>query len=166
MLVMLDEPKNEKWGSEAAAPIFASIGREVLRYLEVPARDAQPVQFVAAETAAPAIVPALATTPADTPALMPDLRGKPLRQALATLAALRADVALEGSGVVVQQIPPAGAPVATDAAIRLTLARPGDGGAGTGAGVTGAGGRSPGARDFNNGRSPGARDFNDPRDFK
>ena len=23
MLVMLDEPKNEKWGSEAAAPIFA-----------------------------------------------------------------------------------------------------------------------------------------------
>ena len=29
MLVMLDEPKNEKWGSEAAAPIFARIGREV-----------------------------------------------------------------------------------------------------------------------------------------
>jgi cell division protein FtsI (penicillin-binding protein 3) len=186
MLVMLDEPKNEKWGSEAAAPIFASIGREVLRYLEVPARDAPPVQFVAAETAAPAIVPALATTPADTPALMPDLRGKPLRQALATLAALRADVELEGSGVVIQQIPPAGAPVATDAAIRLTLARPADAGAGTGAGVTGAGGtgagtgaggrspgardfnggRSPGARDFNGGRSPGARDFNDPRDFR
>ena len=36
MLVMLDEPKNEKWGSEAAAPIFASIGREALRYLNVP----------------------------------------------------------------------------------------------------------------------------------
>ena len=34
MLVMLDEPKNEKWGSEAAAPIFASIGREALRYLQ------------------------------------------------------------------------------------------------------------------------------------
>ena len=27
MLVMLDEPKNEKWGSEAAAPIFAAIGQ-------------------------------------------------------------------------------------------------------------------------------------------
>ena len=46
MLVMLDEPKNEKWGSEAAAPIFAAIGREVLRYLDVPPRDAAPVPIV------------------------------------------------------------------------------------------------------------------------
>ena len=38
MLVLLDEPKNEKWGSEAAAPIFAAIGREALRYLNVPPR--------------------------------------------------------------------------------------------------------------------------------
>ncbi len=45
MLVMLDEPKNEKWGSEAAAPVFAAIGREILRYLEVPARGTQPVQI-------------------------------------------------------------------------------------------------------------------------
>src|SRR5262249_52703406 len=34
MLVALDEPRNEKWGSEAAAPIFSAIGREILRYLE------------------------------------------------------------------------------------------------------------------------------------
>jgi cell division protein FtsI (penicillin-binding protein 3) len=186
MLVMLDEPKNEKWGSEAAAPVFASIGREVLRYLEVPARDAQPVQFVAterqreaaanarpfverseaAERAGEARQPASSNTarelassttagePATSITLMPDLQGKPLRQALAALAVLRADVELEGSGVVVQQIPAAGAPVVTDAAIRLTLARLG---AGPG---TGAGGQSPGARDFNNGQSPGARDFN------
>ncbi|MBM4442480.1 MAG: penicillin-binding protein 2, partial [Candidatus Rokubacteria bacterium] len=61
MLVMLDEPKNEKWGSEAAAPIFASIGREVLRYLEVPPRDAPPVQIVTAHgpAAGPAAGPAL-----------------------------------------------------------------------------------------------------------
>src|SRR5215467_13375342 len=39
MFVMLDEPKNEKWGSEAAAPIFAAIGKEALRYLNVPPRD-------------------------------------------------------------------------------------------------------------------------------
>ena len=31
MIVLLDEPKNEKWGSEAAAPIFATIARETLR---------------------------------------------------------------------------------------------------------------------------------------
>ena len=39
MLVLLDEPKNEKWGSEAAAPIFAAIGRQALRHLNVPPRD-------------------------------------------------------------------------------------------------------------------------------
>ncbi|OLC38033.1 MAG: hypothetical protein AUH81_04880 [Candidatus Rokubacteria bacterium 13_1_40CM_4_69_5] len=46
MLVMLDEPRNEQWGSEAAAPVFAAIGRAVLRYLDVPPRDARPVQIV------------------------------------------------------------------------------------------------------------------------
>src|SRR5256884_1605298 len=46
MLVMLDEPRNEKWGSEAARPIFGAVGREILRYLEVPPRDVQPVQIV------------------------------------------------------------------------------------------------------------------------
>src|SRR5213078_2099262 len=45
-LVMLDEPKNEKWGSEAAAPIFSAIGGEVLRYLDVPPRDAAPLAIV------------------------------------------------------------------------------------------------------------------------
>src|SRR5207302_1400821 len=46
MLVMLDEPKNEQWGSEAAAPVFGAIGREILRYFEVAPRDVQPVQIV------------------------------------------------------------------------------------------------------------------------
>src|SRR5439155_179656 len=53
MLVMLDEPRNEKWGSEAAAPIFGAIGREILRYLEVPPRDVQPVQIVTGPPAEP-----------------------------------------------------------------------------------------------------------------
>jgi hypothetical protein len=55
---------------------------------------------------------------------MPDLRGTPLRQALATLAALRTDVEIQGSGLVVQQSPLAGAPVASDVPVRLTLVRP------------------------------------------
>jgi hypothetical protein len=57
---------------------------------------------------------------------MPDLRGKPLRQALTILAGLHTDVELVGSGVVVQQSPPAGAPLVNDAPVRLTLARLGD----------------------------------------
>ena len=50
MLVMLDEPKNEKWGSEAAAPIFAAIGREALRHLNVPRAGRTPVQIVRGES--------------------------------------------------------------------------------------------------------------------
>jgi cell division protein FtsI (penicillin-binding protein 3) len=162
MLVMLDEPKNEKWGSEAAAPIFASIGREILRYLEVPPRDAHPVQVLATDAgdakgarvlatiatggAGVASAREPATGGAELPARMapsgvgvaqarepatsndltprmPDLRGQPLRQALTMLAALGTAVELVGNGVVVQQSPPAGAPLASDAHVRLTLAR-------------------------------------------
>ena len=53
MLVMLDEPKSEKWGSEAAAPIFAAIGRDILRYLEVPSRDVSPVPILSAPAGEP-----------------------------------------------------------------------------------------------------------------
>jgi cell division protein FtsI (penicillin-binding protein 3) len=139
MLVMLDEPKNEKWGSEAAAPIFASIGREVLRYLEVPPRDGQPIQLVSADRrGTPAVIPVTAAVAPD-PSLMPDLRGKPLREALATLAALRAPVVLEGSGLVTAQTPAAGEPLPTDTPVRLVLARMDS--------SAGARGRSPAARD-------------------
>ena len=118
MLVMLDEPKNEKWGSEAAAPIFASIGREVLRYLEVPPRDTPAVQIV---TGTPETVPPPAREPvvaAIAPALdavsepaMPDLRGKTLRQALGALAPLGLHVEVRGRGRVVAQVPAPLAPI-------------------------------------------------------
>ena len=53
MIVLLDEPKNEKWGSEAAAPIFAAIGREALRYLNVAPRDRARCRSCAARSRAP-----------------------------------------------------------------------------------------------------------------
>src|SRR5439155_1069203 len=95
MLVMLDEPRNEKWGSEAAAPIFGAIGREILRYLEVPPRDVQPVQIVTgppAEPVSPARMRLVSTAEAAQPdgaRRMPDLGGKTLRQALEALEPLR-----------------------------------------------------------------------------
>ena len=152
MLVMLDEPKNEKWGSEAAAPIFSAVGHEILRYLEVPARDAQPVQFMANERAVDAasagVDPASAALAPDL-SRMPDVRGQPLRQALATLAILRADVELQGNGLVVDQVPAAGDSVPEHGPIRLTLARPMrmEAGATAPRMDTGAGGQSPGARE-------------------
>ncbi len=121
MLVMLDEPRNEKWGSEAAAPVFSAIGREVLRYLEVPPRDVAPVHIVTGGepmTPRPRLVSA---APAPDATLMPDLRGQTLRQALAVLEPLQVQVQVAGQGRVLQQTPPAGAPLAPALVARLTL---------------------------------------------
>ena len=131
MLVMLDEPKNEKWGSEAAAPIFAAIGRDVLRYLDVPPRDATAVQIDATTTGAPGsatnaapirLVTTAVSEPADGVVRMPDVTRKTKRQVLALLAPLRVEIAMEGRGVVVEQDPAAGIPVDPGATIRLKLA--------------------------------------------
>jgi cell division protein FtsI (penicillin-binding protein 3) len=123
---MLDEPKNEKWGSEAAAPIFGAIGGRILRYLEVPPRDTLPVQIVAAPAGEPAapirLASAIVPIDADGALTMPDLRGQALRQALGTLAPFRPPVTLTGQGRVVQQAPAAGAPLAPGTPVHLTLA--------------------------------------------
>jgi cell division protein FtsI (penicillin-binding protein 3) len=125
MLVMLDEPKNERWGSEAAAPIFSAIGGEVLRYLDVPPRDAAPLQIVAGPAEGPAGRVRLASTAAGEPAdgrVMPELRGQTLRQALAALARLGAAVKVQGRGRVKEQNPAPGEAMDPAATVRLTLA--------------------------------------------
>jgi cell division protein FtsI (penicillin-binding protein 3) len=127
MLVALDEPRNERWGSEAAAPIFSAIGREILRYLEVPPRDEPPVQIVTgppAELPAPLGMRLVSTAEAAQPdgtRRMPDLGGKTLRQALEALEPLRVDVRLAGQGRVIRQVPAAGDPLEPGAVARLTL---------------------------------------------
>ena len=123
MLVMLDEPKNEKWGSEAAAPIFAGIGAQVLRYLEIPSRDATPVQIVTGvpESTLGARVRPAAADGSDS-RVMPDLTGRTLRDALTRLASLRVEVAIAGQGRVIQQSPGAGESLEPGATARLTLA--------------------------------------------
>jgi cell division protein FtsI (penicillin-binding protein 3) len=131
MLVLLDEPKNEKWGSEAAAPIFSAIGREVVRYLEIPPADTQPVQIVTGpgETAVAPRVTLVSATPMDVSdrSVMPDLRGRTLRQALAMLTPYGVQVAIDGQGRVRFQEPAAGARLDRGALTKLTL-RAGDAG--------------------------------------
>jgi cell division protein FtsI (penicillin-binding protein 3) len=144
MLVLLDEPKNEKWGSEAAAPIFSAIGREVLRYLNVAPRDSSPVPIVRGEMASvapsltrtgtgaggrPALdaaaVPASADEAAPVPAadpIMPRLGGLSLRQAMETLAPHGVRLEITGRGVVTGQLPLPGAPLPPGTVCRLQLA--------------------------------------------
>ncbi|HXA97971.1 MAG TPA: penicillin-binding transpeptidase domain-containing protein, partial [Candidatus Dormibacteraeota bacterium] len=147
MIVLLDEPKNEKWGSEAAAPIFSAIGREALRYLNVSPRDSSPVPIVRGELAAatpsgarPGETPPSTAVPGDVPGpapaalvepaalgadglpVMPHLAGLSLRQAMGVLAPLGVRLEISGRGVVTAQSPAPGAPLAPGSVCRLTLA--------------------------------------------
>jgi hypothetical protein len=137
MIVLLDEPKTEKWGSEAAAPIFAAIGKEALRYLNVSPRFTAPIALVRGDlgaapasfvaTAAAATLeagpePPLATE--ETAAVMPLVHGLSLRQALDALAPLDVRLEVSGRGVVVRQTPPPGTPLPAGAVCHLALASP------------------------------------------
>jgi len=144
MIVLLDEPKNEKWGSEAAAPIFAAIGREALRYLNVAPRDSSPVPIVRAELARATPERARPAASAEGPALdavalpaaaadaapaapqpdgvMPRLGGLSLRQAMETLAPHGVRLEITGRGVVTSQLPLPGAPLPPGTVCRLHLA--------------------------------------------
>jgi cell division protein FtsI (penicillin-binding protein 3) len=140
MLVMLDEPKNEKWGSHAAAPIFAAIGREALRYMNVPPRDTLPVPLVwgdptaaaspAREFPGPAfdtgqVKPVSLEEQVDDASLtMPRVEKLSLRQAMTTLAPLNVQIEVSGRGLVQTQWPAAGAPLIPGTLCRLTLASP------------------------------------------
>jgi len=139
MLVMLDEPKNEKWGSEAAAPIFAAIGREALRYMNVAPRDTVPVPLVRGEvmaSASPAVQlaangfdagrvkPVSLEIGTDVSAAMPRVEKLSLRQAMQTLAPFNVQVEISGRGLVQSQWPAAGAPLMPGTLCRLTLASP------------------------------------------
>jgi len=128
MLVMLDEPKNEKWGSEAAAPIFSAIGREVLRYLDVPSQDTPPLQIVSGAGPEPVAPRVRLVSSSDSDpegdavaAIMPDLRGRPLRQALSMLAPFGVRVEVSGHGSVVKQTPLPGSALAPGVTARLVL---------------------------------------------
>jgi cell division protein FtsI (penicillin-binding protein 3) len=149
MIVLLDEPKNEKWGSEAAAPIFAAIGLQALRHMNVPPRGTSPVPIMrghvagGGETTAAAAPLRLASLDDGLGAarVMPALEGRSLRGAMAALAPYDVALEVEGRGVVVAQSPAPGTPMTAGMTCRLTLTGPaGTGPAGTGPAGTGPAG--------------------------
>jgi cell division protein FtsI (penicillin-binding protein 3) len=136
MIVLLDEPKNEKWGSEAAAPIFAAIGLQALSHMNVPPRGTSPVPIMRGHivagggdttTAAPLRLVSL-DDGSDAARVMPALEGRSLRGAMAALAPYDVALEVEGRGVVVAQSPPPGTLMTAGMTCRLTLIGP----AGTG----------------------------------
>ncbi len=129
MLVLLDEPQTVRWGSEAAAPVFAAVGSQLLRYLHVAPHQTPPLQIV--RGLSPGLVQPVSTSGSG-PSFdggrdqtrMPHLVGQRLRPALAALSVYDVKVEVRGHGVVIAQQPPPGSELEPGTICRLDLAPP------------------------------------------
>jgi cell division protein FtsI (penicillin-binding protein 3) len=130
ILVSLDTPKGVRnEGGDVAAPVFARVAEHALRQRAVPSDDPARVLRVAADASTgfspvayrPA-PPAPAASPApDEPGVMPDLRGRPAREAALLAARKGLIVELKGSGRVADQAPPPGTEIEPGMTGVLTL---------------------------------------------
>ncbi|MCG8457450.1 MAG: PASTA domain-containing protein, partial [Holophagales bacterium] len=117
VLCMLVKPQGEYYGGQVAAPLFATIGERLATELEV---DRQGQRWVGADFAAVDAILTRSVSAAEPPRaqrivpslesalIMPDVRGMPLRDAVARLGRLGLVPVIHGSGVVQSQIPEAG----------------------------------------------------------
>ena len=139
VLAVLDEPKGKHYGGPVAGPIVKEVLTHAMRELGVaPDRDNEKVPDVIAEVEAAqararaAVAEGVAPEGADEdtgvpvladtgPWAMPDLTGRPLREAVAVLGPAAVDLQLDGAGLVVEQSPAAGAPLASMQTVTLAL---------------------------------------------
>jgi cell division protein FtsI (penicillin-binding protein 3) len=134
VLASLDTPRGpNNQGGDVAAPLFARIAEQALRVLAVPPDDGARVLRAVAVVPDGGMVPAAyrrgaparpaLEPPLDEPGLMPDLRGRPAREAAIAAARRGLVVELRGSGQVVAQAPEPGALIEPGLTCRLTLGR-------------------------------------------
>ena len=134
IVVVVDSPHRvSPYGGVVAAPIFQKIAATALRHYGVPQSINAPEPLLASRPgntseqpasgpiAPPRIVP-LGGSPGDITAF-PDLTGMSARDALRVLAQLGLTARLQGTGVVVQQYPPAGEPIESASTVVLKLER-------------------------------------------
>jgi cell division protein FtsI (penicillin-binding protein 3) len=134
IIVMIDTPRiGARAGGVAAAPVFNRIAEASLRYLGVSPDIGPPAPLVVARKSQPAVIPvstsgsrpaivALASGGPQAP-LVPDLRGMSVRDALRTLTTLGLSAHVKGSGLVVEQTPPAGSELEPGSTCTLILDR-------------------------------------------
>lgn len=143
--VAIDEPMAGTYaGGSVAAPVFRRVGEMALRYLGVTPTESGPVQLkeiaaaakddpagkTLAALGAPGSVKAEArsATPKRplkaTEVLVPDLAGRPAREAIHTLSSAGLAPVVEGSGLVLRQEPAAGEIVPRGTSIKLVFEPP------------------------------------------
>jgi cell division protein FtsI (penicillin-binding protein 3) len=129
--VFIDEPKDEVYGGEVAAPAFREIAEYAMKMLGVPptqpalaSASAPPEPTVEAPPERPAVEPAdrRAVPPPPGGIAVPSLAGLPARAAIRRLEGADLSAELAGSGRVVSQSPAAGKVVARGTRVRMKLA--------------------------------------------
>jgi cell division protein FtsI/penicillin-binding protein 2 len=132
VIVMIDSPRvGGDTGGAIAAPIFKRIADASLRYLgTTPTINPAPPVMIARNQQTPVTQASLAGEPNViampahmTSAGLPDLRGMSAREALRELARVGLTAKMQGTGVVVEQDPPAGSPYEPGATCTLVLNR-------------------------------------------
>ena len=137
IVVVVDSPhKVPPYGATVAAPIFKRIATAAMRQYGVPPSiNPAPALLVARReaegtheqpTSTAGITPNIVTVDGGAhaaQAFVPDLRGLSARDALRTLSRLGMSARLNGTGIVVRQLPEAGAPIDRDTSSTLWLER-------------------------------------------
>ena len=132
-VVVLEEPQGKYYAADVAAPLFSRIMSQALGILRVAPHEQQVPAGVLAESSPRAVrypaglVPvsrraAVAEAAPEAPESTPDALGLSARQAIALFARVGVLARLQGSGFVVAQDPPAGAPTRPGALHTLFLA--------------------------------------------
>jgi len=129
VLITLDEPVGDAYGGLLAAPVFAEIVEQSLRYMHVPNMDnvetvtpsPEPETAVASFTA---LGPRLLQADSEA-GIMPDFVGMSARQVLQVMEKADLNIHIEGYGRVVEQTPAAGKNVDPDTRLQVLLQPPG-----------------------------------------
>ena len=121
MLVVLDEPQRDKWGGVASAPVFKSIGEQMLTCFKTQIREnispvrkeglpgSEKIRLVSSTAAMHQQDQAETVSPGD--ALMPDFRGLTIREVLRKAREKSLEIKVVGNGWAVSQSPAHGVPL-------------------------------------------------------
>jgi cell division protein FtsI (penicillin-binding protein 3) len=114
IFVMIDEPKRDKWGGVAAAPVFKHIGEQILRCYDGNAADVFETQEEAPKSQKIQLVTAKEELDIETGSdemLMPDFRGMSIKRVLKLARERGIGLNAVGSGWAVRQEPSPGIPI-------------------------------------------------------
>lgn len=148
IIVVVDEPKNKKYGGEVSGPVFLKIAEELIAYWGLSPSDKNDPLYIAALNRKNKSTPNSASIAASTvgfpiafgvnkempispwptspesPGVMPDLIGLPIREAVVRLAVNGLRGQFEGSGKVVAQSIPAGTALAGNEDVGIVRCEP------------------------------------------